>query len=209
MVDRNADDEWRDIAERLRHEARQTRPAFSESLHARICRAVEQGEMAEPLRPAPLARFRRAGIAAAVATTLAVGVLFLVWQGNFTGGPVPKTGDIAGVGGQEKDIIVPKTRPNRGFSVIDRRDGQPCGRHRVVGRLVRDEPAMGLSRSRRPVGGTHAAGSTPRKHCVAAVRSPSATHASAQRKHGGSVDLYRKFPRWPRTAIAFTFTRDI
>jgi hypothetical protein len=111
MVERNTDDEWRDIADRLQYEARQTRPVFSDSLHARICRAVEQDEMAEPLRPAAPQGLFRAGIAATVAATLAVGVLYLVWQGNFTGAR-PKPGDLAGAGGQEKDIVLPKPMPD-------------------------------------------------------------------------------------------------
>lgn len=105
MVDKDAHDEKWDVADRLRHEAKETRPAFSESLHVRICRAVEQSEMAEPPRTAAAPRLGRAGIVGAVAATLAVAVLYLVWQGNPTSGPVPKPSDMAGSGGQE-DVMV-------------------------------------------------------------------------------------------------------
>lgn len=114
MVDKNAHNEKWDMADRLRQEAKRTRPAFSESLHARICRAVEQGEMAEPPRPAARPRSRRVTIAAAVAATLAVGVAYLMWQGDSPSGPfspsgsVPNPGDIVDSAGQEKDIVEPR-----------------------------------------------------------------------------------------------------
>ena len=116
MVEKNTHDENWDMADRLRHEAKQTRPAFSQSLHARICRAIEQDEMAEPPRPAAPPRFGRAGITAAVAATLAIGVLYLVWQGNSPSGPfspsgsAPNPGDIVGSARQEKTIVDPQPR---------------------------------------------------------------------------------------------------
>ncbi len=82
MVDKDARDEKWDMADRLRHEARQTRPSFSESLHARICRAVEDNAVAEPRRPAAPTLPGRVGIAAAVAATLAVGLLYLAWPND-------------------------------------------------------------------------------------------------------------------------------
>ena len=124
MVDKDTHDEKWDLADRLRQEAKQTRPAFSESMHVRICRAVEQNEMAEPPRPATRPRFRRTGITAAVAATLAVGVLYFVWQGNSPSGrfssgrpfspdvSVPKPGDIVGTAGREKAVADAEPRPN-------------------------------------------------------------------------------------------------
>ena len=112
MVDKDAHDEKWDIADRLRHEAKETRPEFSESLHVRICRAVEQCEMAEPPRPVALPRFGRPGISAAVAATLALGVLCLVWQGSSPSGSVLKPGKIVGSAGQEEALVEPEPRPN-------------------------------------------------------------------------------------------------
>jgi hypothetical protein len=122
MVDKDAHDEKWDIADRLRREAKETRPEFSESLHMRICRAVEQSEMAEPPRPVALPYLSRGGITAAVAATLAVGVLYLVWQGNSPSGlfspsgSVPKPGEIVSSAGQEKAVVNPDPRPNEALS---------------------------------------------------------------------------------------------
>ena len=95
MVDKDAHDEKWNMADRLRHEAKQTRLPFSESLHARICRAVEESEMAEPRRPATPTLPGRVGIAAAVAATLVVGLLYVAWQNDSSIESVPKPDEIA------------------------------------------------------------------------------------------------------------------
>jgi hypothetical protein len=63
------------LAERLRAEARDSRPVFSEALHARICDAVWQCGVL----PAPRRMFRRsvglAGVAAIAASLLAAAIL--------------------------------------------------------------------------------------------------------------------------------------
>jgi hypothetical protein len=126
MVDKDAHDEKWDIADRLRHEAKDTRPAFSESLHVRICRAVEQSEMAEPPRPVALPYSSRGGITAAVAATLAVGVLYLVWQGNSPSGSVPKPGEIVSSAGQEKAVVNPEPRPDEALPSSTDVPGNPA-----------------------------------------------------------------------------------
>jgi hypothetical protein len=70
-------DPWTALAERLRAEARDSRPAFSQRLHARICDAVRQCGV---LHASGRRRgFRRslglAGVAAAAASLLAAAVL--------------------------------------------------------------------------------------------------------------------------------------
>lgn len=65
-------DEQRRLARRLEHEARATRPAFSEVLHARICRALEEEGPARA-RPAGEPRKLARWLPVAVAATLLVG----------------------------------------------------------------------------------------------------------------------------------------
>jgi hypothetical protein len=106
------------MADRLRNEARQTRPAFSESLHARICRAVEASKIAEPPRRVTPSRLGRIGIAAALAASLVVAVSYLVWQGSTPSGPasprrlMPKPDNLADLNGQENIVVKPKRRPD-------------------------------------------------------------------------------------------------
>ena len=118
MVDQHAHDEKRVTADRLRNEARQTRPAFSESLHARICRAVEGSKIAEPPRRVAPSRFGRIGITAALAASLVVAVSYLVWQGSTPSGPVsprrlmPKPANLADRNGQENIVVEPELGPD-------------------------------------------------------------------------------------------------
>lgn len=69
------------LAERLKAEAEASRPAFSEELHARLCRALREGET-PPAWPAEarLSR-RRLAYAAAVLACLAAALLLAVWLG--------------------------------------------------------------------------------------------------------------------------------
>jgi hypothetical protein len=113
MVDKHAHDEKRAMADRLRNEARQTRPTFSESLHAKICRAVEGSKIAEPPRRVAPSRLGRIGIAAALAASLVVAVSYLVWQGSTPSGPefprrlMPKPDNLASLDGQEDIAVEP------------------------------------------------------------------------------------------------------
>ncbi len=61
------------LTRRLAREARATRPAFSEGLHARICRAVEREELPRPKRSAGARLPRRRLFFAATAAALLVG----------------------------------------------------------------------------------------------------------------------------------------
>ncbi|OHB83319.1 MAG: hypothetical protein A2V98_08110 [Planctomycetes bacterium RBG_16_64_12] len=126
MVDQGAQDEKKVLADRLRDEASQTRPSFSEALHARICRAVEHRAMAGPPRPARLPRLGRAAIVGAVAASLAVGALYLAWRGTPQSGPVPKPGDVAGPGRQENVIVEPAPRANEGLQSPTDVPGNPA-----------------------------------------------------------------------------------
>ena len=114
MVDKHAHDEERTMADRLQNEARQTRPAFSEALHARICRAVEASKIAEPPRQVAPSRLGRFGIAAALAASLIVAVSYLVWQGSTPSGPasphrlMTKPDNFASLDGQEDIAVEPE-----------------------------------------------------------------------------------------------------
>ena len=66
-------DEKKAVADRLKREASSSRPAFSESLHARICRAVESGK-SRPARRFKWPAFRWPIAAAVVAAACAAGV---------------------------------------------------------------------------------------------------------------------------------------
>jgi anti-sigma factor RsiW len=59
------------LAGRLKREAEALRPAFSEELHTRICRAVRQSG-ARPDRPAPVRSWSRRLVYAALAATLLI-----------------------------------------------------------------------------------------------------------------------------------------
>jgi len=89
MVDCDSENPRKALAERLKHEAEVTRPAFSEALHARICRAVGQCELRELPQPsAPL--LRRPWVWSAIAVTLLLGALLLVWKTRVPTGPTPE-----------------------------------------------------------------------------------------------------------------------
>lgn len=66
------------LAEILKREAQETRPAFSESLHQRICDGIESEE---PLteRFAPPAHWRRLAPVLAVAATVVISASAVVW----------------------------------------------------------------------------------------------------------------------------------
>jgi len=78
MANEDIYDEDDVLANLLQQEGEQTRPVFSESLHARICRAVEQSESVEAPRPAARSRLVRVGLLAAAAATLAIGAFYLI-----------------------------------------------------------------------------------------------------------------------------------
>jgi len=101
MIEKDTRDENGALADLLQQEAEQTRPAFSESLHARICRAVEESSVAELPRPAARPRLVRVGIAAVVAATLAIGVFCLARHGA-------KPNTVAGPGSTDHDSVAPE-----------------------------------------------------------------------------------------------------
>jgi hypothetical protein len=92
MVNRLTPDDDNILADRLKREAAASRPAFSESLHARICRAIEQSKLQTARRPAAV-QWRWAY--AAIAATLLVGVSLVAWRlSNAPGtGPPPPVED--------------------------------------------------------------------------------------------------------------------
>ena len=117
MVDKETHDDKGNLADRLRHEAKQTYPPFSELLHARICRAVEENEMVEPRRLTTQRLPGRVGIAAAVAATLAVGLLYLAWNYDSSSETVTKPNEIAMDEGLQPPIDIP-SNPAVGIGVL-------------------------------------------------------------------------------------------
>lgn len=83
-------DEETRLADRLRREARATRPAFSEALHARVCRALQPCAPASPPR-AGAGRMGRRWLSLAVAATLLISVVSVAWWLNRSprSGPSP------------------------------------------------------------------------------------------------------------------------
>jgi len=77
MVESILPDGEKVLAGRLRHEAESSRPEFSESLHARICQAVQLGE-ASPRHAATRSRRPLAYACAAVACLVVT--LVITWQ---------------------------------------------------------------------------------------------------------------------------------
>jgi hypothetical protein len=78
MVERiPAEDEQR-LADRLKREARATRPAFSEALHARICRAVSDSGPAARRRPST-SPWRHRWLLLAAAAALLLSVSLVAW----------------------------------------------------------------------------------------------------------------------------------
>jgi hypothetical protein len=78
MTNPLSNDQEQRLARRLEREARATRPAFSEVLHARIRQAIEREAAPRPRRSsAP--RVPRRRLFAAVAAALVVGAALLAW----------------------------------------------------------------------------------------------------------------------------------
>jgi len=90
MKPENREEEQR-LARRLEQEARATQPAFSESLHARICQAIEEEVEPARARPAGTPRKRAGWLPVAVAATLLVGAALwaLWWTGPLHPGSTP------------------------------------------------------------------------------------------------------------------------
>jgi len=86
MVNSMLPEEEKVLAGRLRQEAETSRPEFSESLHVRICGALQSGK-ASPQRPATRSRRRIACACAAVACLVVA--LVAAWQ--LAGPHVPET----------------------------------------------------------------------------------------------------------------------
>jgi hypothetical protein len=78
-------DDAQSLGERLRAEARASRPEFSDSLYAATCQAVRQRAALKP-RPARRAGWRR--VLVAVAASLLAAAVF-VWQGWHNAAPQP------------------------------------------------------------------------------------------------------------------------
>ncbi len=102
MVDPLQTDEERRLADRLRGEARATRPEFSDALHARICQSLKP-QATPPARRAAGWRSKRTWLSAAVATTVLVGAAILAsWLGRSPGPGIPhEPGGFANIDLQE------------------------------------------------------------------------------------------------------------
>jgi hypothetical protein len=79
----------RALAERLRREAAESRPEFSETRHGRLCRAVFGSETTKPATsPTPASGWlSRRGVAAALAVAGALAVAVIAWQSITENGP--------------------------------------------------------------------------------------------------------------------------
>lgn len=78
------------LSERLKREAASSRPAFSESLHERICRAIRDQHAPPAPLPAGRSTSRRAGWAmVAAAVAVAASVVLVVWRPRQTPEPQP------------------------------------------------------------------------------------------------------------------------
>jgi len=90
MTERISREQERALAARLKHEAEAMRPEFSESLHARICEAIRQGEARTPPVPVPAWRQRRwISAVAAAACVLGVSLAARQWIGPSAPQPRP------------------------------------------------------------------------------------------------------------------------
>ena len=78
MVEHMPTEDEQRLADRLKLEARATRPAFSETLHARICRAVKESGAPMRRRPMTLPR-RHRWLLLAAAATLLLSVSLVAW----------------------------------------------------------------------------------------------------------------------------------
>lgn len=84
------------LAARLRCEARESQPAFSEELHARICRALEQAEGARPPERRLAAGWRSAVYAALAASlTVAAALSVVAWRWSPPSPPQPDRSEAA------------------------------------------------------------------------------------------------------------------
>lgn len=86
-------DNQKALADRLKREAEASRPAFSETLHARICRALQQRKATVYRHPATLWS-RRRWVFAAVAAACLVGTLLVVRQVVHSPRPQPGPSEI-------------------------------------------------------------------------------------------------------------------
>ena len=118
MVKKETHEEDAALGELLQREAEQTRPAFSDELHARICRAVAEADMAEPPRPADRRRVVRVMIDVVVAVSLLIGVVYLIGQAvapdptelnpTVPNPTVPNPNNLAGPGSTDHDVVEPE-----------------------------------------------------------------------------------------------------
>ncbi|OHB71037.1 MAG: hypothetical protein A2V70_15135 [Planctomycetes bacterium RBG_13_63_9] len=92
------------LADRLKQEAKASRPAFSEALHARICRAVRQRQTAVPPRVVAGRSRRRWAVATAAAACL-VGAVVVVWQMDYLSGRTPEAPEHARRNGDSSDPL--------------------------------------------------------------------------------------------------------
>ena len=93
MVERISPDDENVLAESLKRAASASRPAFSESLHARICRAVERGKT-RTSRPAAGARSSRRWLQAAMAAACVLIACVVAWWPSDLTGPKPDPLDV-------------------------------------------------------------------------------------------------------------------
>ncbi len=88
MVERIPTEDERELANRLKREARATEPAFSEALHARICRAVRDSGPPVRRRP-PTFPWRHRWLLLAAAATVVLGASWIAsWLSRPSGSAV-------------------------------------------------------------------------------------------------------------------------
>ena len=108
MVKKDTHEENTALTELLKQEAEQTRPVFSGALHARICRAVDEADMAERPRPVDRRRLVRVIIDVAVVASLVVGVFYLLYQGATPNPITPNPDSMAGPGSTGHGVVEPE-----------------------------------------------------------------------------------------------------
>lgn len=100
MAKRISPEDEKVLADCLKHEAQASQPAFSEALHARICRALKQSE-AQPSRDSGILPSPRRWAYAAIAATCLVGGLLVAWGLSNMFWPEPLPPDVESV------VVVP------------------------------------------------------------------------------------------------------
>lgn len=130
MVEQILPDDHKILADRLKHEAEASRPAFSETLHARIVQTLEQAsQQHETQPPPPPARswWREPWLLTVAAAVCLVITSLAAWRLAVWSGPRPDP-----IGGA---AVVPST-PDDSVPALDALVEMPDGTARRVGTYV-------------------------------------------------------------------------